>query len=104
MITNKELEGLVIAYQSGKISKALMRECFIKLASHVYDSYSFKFRDRDNLMKETANLCLEKVKKFDISRGKAFNFFVTIIMCFIRQVTRTEKKLYGMDGNKWGKA
>ena len=90
MITNKELVDVILAYRAGKITKALFRECFVKLAEWVFQSrnYYFDTNDPQKVIGSAADLCVEKFERFDEQRGRAFSFFVSIIGCFIRQEHR----------------
>jgi hypothetical protein len=90
MITNEELTKVVIAYNDKDLPKPLMRQVFIKLATFTYEhkSYYFECDNPKEVIDGAADLCLEKVQKYDAERGKAFNFFTTIIGCYLRQMKR----------------
>lgn len=90
-ITNEELQNLVDAYKDGKIGKKLMLKALYNLAERVYDSAAyFKVPNKEEVLEDTSQLCLDKLAKFDKTRGKAWNFLTTIIMCNLRQMTKTQ--------------
>lgn len=91
-ILESDLRTCMEAFNSGQISEHAILALFAKLAKQVFDSPTHHF-DLDDLTKQSliadaAELCLQKLPKFDGSRGKAFNFFVTIISCHFRQMKR----------------
>jgi len=79
-ITNKELTRLIEAYKKEEINEALLKACFVKIAK--------LFCNEEAFVEEVAQLCLVKANKFDPSRGKAWNFFSTIIACYHKQWKR----------------
>ena len=93
MITNKELTYIILAYRKGNVSESLFHKCFSKIAETVYSnpSYYFPAEDVNDIINEAANLCVIKSDKFDVDRGKAYSFFITIIGCYLRQVWGVRK-------------
>ncbi len=57
-----------------------------------YQNWEFDV-DQNMLVQETVDYCIKKSQKFDLDNKKAkiFNYFTTIIMCFLRQVMRKQR-------------
>jgi hypothetical protein len=93
MISENDLQVCISAYRNDKIDNRQMLEVFEKLADLVFNnpSYYFEHDDVNTTISGAAELCLEKLPKYDGSKGtrtKAFNFFTTIIGCYLRQTKR----------------
>jgi DNA-directed RNA polymerase specialized sigma24 family protein len=50
--------------------------------------------DEEDAKQEAVMVCLRKAPKFDTDRGKAFNYFTTMILNHYRQLYRTARN-YG---------
>lgn len=84
-------DGLVCAIEEyrNKNNKDKLCNLFTSLVEEIIRSYSWF--DVDDAIQEGVLICFEKVDKFDLAKGKAFNFFTTIIMCRLRQHRRKLK-------------
>ena len=89
MISNEELTKVVMSYKEGLLPKPLFHECLARIAKQVFESKHYKFEcsadECQRIISDAADLCIVKSEKFDPERGKAFNFFTTIIGCWLRQ-------------------
>jgi hypothetical protein len=91
----KDLQILIKAYKEDLIGDKEMFPVFFKLAEMVFatPSYNYPHSDPKPVLKDAAKLCVEKLERYDPSKGKAFNFFVTIIGCSIRQSNGCQRRL-----------
>lgn len=93
-INNKDFEKLIKKYLRSKKDKEVKEEitlCFYLLSDSIMKWSNFKFIDRDDALQEGVLICLDKINKFNPDRGKAFNWFTTIILNHYRQLYRTAK-------------
>ncbi len=108
-INNKEFEGLIKLYidstrESKKKSKdkkpaePILCECianyFYLLSDNIVRAFRFSLVDEEDAKQEAVLVCLKKIDKFDIERGKAFNYFTTMILNHYRQLYRSARN-YG---------
>ena len=71
MITNEELTNILLQYREGKISKPLFHKCLYKIAKEINKRWNLS----DDVIREVADVCINKSDRFDINRGKTMNFF-----------------------------
>ncbi len=43
------------------------------------------------LNEDLVDICLQKLERYDSKKGKAFNYFTTIILCHLRQINRKRR-------------
>ena len=96
----KKFQKTVAIYQNestnGKTSNItvatnLLTEEFYKLAEKVVDYFNKDKNYRDDMIQECVLFAFEKVKRFDSSKGKAINFFITVMLGHLRQIYRAQR-------------
>lgn len=50
------------------------------------------FEDEDSVVDDCISVCFEKLRRYDPTKGKAFNFFTTIVLGHMRQLYMCEKR------------
>ncbi len=93
-INNKEFEMLILKYlkdQDDEETKTKVTETFYLLADNIIRAFRFKLVDKDDALQEGVLACFSKMDRFDSERGKAFNWFTTIILNHYRQLYRSAK-------------
>jgi len=93
-INNRDFEVLIRSYLEEPDDEDVKREitlCFYLLSDTILRAFNFKLIDKEDALQEGVLACLSKVERFDPDRGKAFNWFTTIILNHYRQLYRTCK-------------
>lgn len=93
-INNKDFEKLIIRYLDNNEDDDIKNEvtiCFYLLADNIIKAFKFKLIDRDDALQEGVTICFAKINSFDPKRGKAFNWFTTIILNHFRQLYRSAR-------------
>lgn len=105
-INNKEFENIITIYQealgqkksSGIEPDPIICECianfFYLLSENIIRAFRFSMVDEEDAKQEAVMVCLKKIERFDVSRGKAFNYFTTMILNHYRQLYRSARN-YG---------
>jgi hypothetical protein len=93
VLSESDLQTVIAAYREGKVDDNLLSEVFRKLATAVLTSRNCKLEHVDDFLKEVSDLCFEKMVRYDTNKGKAFNYFTTIIGCYFSQFHRMEMNL-----------
>ena len=92
LVSEQDLQVCINAYRENKIGDSELHKVFSKLAKLVLasPSYHLDCPNPENVADEAADLCMIKVEKYVNGKGKAkaFNFFTTIILCYMRQTHR----------------
>ena len=91
-IDNKRFENLIKAYlidKKGNEEELII--LFDKLISNIINSFGFNV-DKDDATQECFVLILKTLKNFDPQKGKAFNFFTTIILNNLKLIYTKNKK------------
>lgn len=84
-----DLQTVILAYRNNKVQDTHLIAVFSKLGElHKYD-----YQDRASVLNEAARLCLEKQTRYDPQKGKARNFFLTIIGCYLSQARALHRRL-----------
>lgn len=91
-IDNDNLEAIILLYQSDpkKYEEDLI-SIFGLLIKNIIESFKFQV-DPNDAKQECFALILKTVPKFDSAKGKAFNYFTTIILNHLKLMFRKEKK------------
>jgi len=91
-IDNDNLEAIILLYQSDpkKYEEDLI-SIFGLLIKNIIESFKFQV-DPNDAKQECFTLILKTVPKFDSNKGKAFNYFTTIILNHLKLMWRKEKK------------
>jgi DNA-directed RNA polymerase specialized sigma24 family protein len=93
-INNKDFEKLISSHLENQEDVDIKYEvtiCFYLLADNIIKAFNFKLIDRDDALQEGVCACFSKISLFDKTRGKAFNWFTTIILNHYRQLYRSAK-------------
>ena len=91
-IDNKRFEELILKYlENQKEHEVELMEMFDKLISNIIDSFGFKM-EKDDARQECFFLVLRTLKNFNPNKGKAFNFFTTIILNNLKLLFTKHKK------------
>ena len=91
-IDNKKFEELIKAYlKDKKGNEEELMALFDKLISNIINSFGFNV-DKDDATQECFVLILKTLKNFDPQKGKAFNFFTTIILNNLKLIYTKNKK------------
>lgn len=91
-INNEELEQIILLYQGDpkKYEEDLI-SLFGILIKNIIDSFKFQI-DPNDAKQECFALVLKTVPKFKPDKGRAFNYFTTIILNHMKLMWRKEKK------------
>lgn len=89
-MTNEDLTTCLKAYRQDQISKDHLLLVFEKLVERCVDR--FEFERTPGIFAEAAELCLIKSDRCDLDKCKPFNYFTTIIMCYLRQIHRLRRR------------
>lgn len=93
-INNKDFEVLIRSHLKEPDDEDIKKEitlCFYLLSDTILRAFNFKLIDKEDALQEGVLVCLSKIERFDPDRGKAFNWFTTIILNHYRQLYRTYK-------------
>ena len=93
-INNRDFEVLIRSHLKDPEDEDIKREItlwFYLLSDTILRAFKFKLIDKEDALQEGVLACLSKVERFDPDRGKAFNWFTTIILNHYRQLYRTCK-------------
>jgi hypothetical protein len=55
------------------------------------DTFHKAFRNKRKTIRELVCIAFLKIERYDITKGKSFNYFTTIMLCWIRQIYRTRR-------------
>ena len=91
-INNERFEQLILSattYSLSCVEDELITQ-FDLLVDKILDSYNFAI-DRDDAKQDCLLLILKVLKNFDTSKGKAFNYFTTIIINNLNLIFTKEK-------------
>lgn len=90
-ISNSEFERLITGYNLSGLYETEVFTSFDLLFTNIFDSYKFNI-DKDDAKQDCMLLLLRTVKKFTPDKGKAFNYFTTIILNNLRlNYTKNQK-------------
>ena len=64
---------------------------FYTLSENIVRYAKFNLIDPEDAIQEGVIVCFEKIDRFDPSRGKAFNYWTTIILNAFRQLYRSSR-------------
>lgn len=93
MINNLELETKIREYKKGDF---FVEEDLVKIFNSLIDSvidYKGWNINRDSFKEDCVDLLLLKTDRYNPDKGKAFNFFTSIILCSLRQEYRKNQRL-----------
>ncbi len=86
-LAEKAIQFALTQYSEGKEDALLL--AFEGLVKNVAEYR--KMIICDSVMTETVDLCLEKTRRYqDAPKCKAFNYFTTIIGCYLTQIRRMQ--------------
>lgn len=88
-------EDLLKNYQKASVdlseSQKELANAFYVLSKNIVNSFKFNLIDIDDATQEGVLICFEKIKRFDPSKGKAFNYMTTCILNHFRQLYRSAR-------------
>lgn len=93
-LNNKDFEKLIRKYIKNKNDEDMKNEitlCFYLLAENIIKAFNFRLIDKEDALQEGVLICFSKLFMFNSSKGKAFNWFTTIILNHYRQLYRSCK-------------
>lgn len=94
-VSTGEFEQAVIAFQDKPTPETArnLSRIYKILAENILSCFGSKIEwtDRKQVVVECMRICFEKVARFDRNKGKAFNYFVTIMLGHMRQMYRSQK-------------
>lgn len=93
-INNKDFEKLIQALLNSPDDDDIKEEvtiCFYVLSENIIRAFNFKLIDKEDALQEGVLACFSKIHRFNPTRGKAFNWFTTIILNHYRQLYRSCK-------------
>lgn len=71
-------------------AKAQVAFVFSSLAERIYEMCKKATQTdvvmRDQMLDEAVAVCFDKMSRFKMGKGRAFNFFTIVILCHFRQV------------------
>jgi len=90
-----DLQEATVAFIEHKTADnaKVLCELLRSLADAIIDYFGPKINigDRRQATVECMSICFQKVRRFKPGKGKAFNFFTTIMLGHLRQLYRTRK-------------
>ena len=95
-VNRENFHKLIVYHQydfplSNKLATAFQTLTEILLDSYRHKSILLKYH-REDIIQECVLICYEKLKRFDPDKGKAFNYFSTIIISQLRQWNYVAKR------------
>lgn len=93
-IDNGKFESLIQLYQETEdesVRDTLIKDYFYVLAYRIVKSFKFRHVDDDDALQEAVIICFKRIAHFDPARGKAFNFFTTLIVNQLKGLYRKNK-------------
>ena len=93
--TCADLQEATIAFQKNRTADNAKTLCemFRILADNIlkYFGKNIDFGDRKQATVECMAICFSKLRRFNPDKGKAFNYFTTIMLGHLRQFYRTRR-------------
>jgi glutamate racemase len=93
--TCKDLQEATVDFQNNRTTKNAERLCemFKVLVETILKYFGDKIDlgDRKQVTVECMATCFTKLRRYNPQKGKAFNFFTTIILSHMRQIYRTRR-------------
>ncbi len=87
-VSEEDLQVCIKAYRENKLPDKQILKVFHRFAESIFEHCNKKWNLPEVISKEAAELCLDKLSRYDEIRGKASNFFATIILCYFRQMKK----------------
>jgi hypothetical protein len=97
-ISTGEFENSVKAYQESLKAGRTFAGDLKLLANFIVDNFFESImkdvieKDMEEIKEELIYRCFECVDRYDSTKGKAFNYFTTIMLGHLKQVYRSSKK------------
>jgi len=82
---------LAAANKEWRDSQDELTAMYYKLVTNIVGYSKFKLIDPQDSIQDTVMLLLDKTIKFDVSKGKAFNYLSTVVLNNLRQLFRSAK-------------
>jgi hypothetical protein len=98
-VTNLSLEKLIADHRENPSVDTLksLFDVFELIAINIYKYFikgstvSEVFKNKKSTIRELVCICFLKMDRYKLGKGKAFNFFTTIMLGWLRQIYRTKK-------------
>src|SRR5687767_7861181 len=84
LLSEQDLQVCIGAYRDGRADDHHLKAIFKRLTEAMMQTRRFAGLPSE-VATDAAELCLDKLPRYDGGRGKAFNFFTTIIACWLTQ-------------------
>lgn len=91
-IDNEEFENTIYAYIQYSEKEEELIKLLDLLIENIFYGFKFKGLDFDDVKQDCFLLVLKKLKNFSPGKGKAFDYFTTVIVNNIRFLYTKEKK------------
>ncbi len=96
LVTNAGLQRIITNYQEGKDGASdKLHNVLSVLIAKCNDRFDLKCTQEE--LDECLRRCIDKANRFNPTRGKAFNFFITVTLGILRELYRSRKRLALMD-------
>lgn len=89
-LNNRPLEKIIANHKLNDNESHYLAKHFYKLAERVCN-YFPQVGDRDDAIQECMMVAWQKMNRYDPQKGKAVNFFTTIMLGHLRQIYRSAK-------------
>jgi DNA-directed RNA polymerase specialized sigma24 family protein len=96
-LNNDYLTGVLLKFRSDPKNRDVANElanCFYQIADGLLNKYRFDGINDDDARQEAVATCWLKVNNFNIGKGRAFNFYTTVILNTWRQMWRTNQNYH----------
>lgn len=98
-VTEQELQDCIAIYRQDKLNDEPLLGIFSRLVRMLMPHRNFRFDCPEDVVSEAAELCVRKVDRYpEKAKAKAFNFFATIIGCYLSQAKRTQQNRLKLKG------
>lgn len=93
MIKEEDLQLCISAYKEDKIGDETILQVFRKMIELILTKDKFEYISRDEVMDNASSICLSKLNRYDKEKCKAWNYFTTVIVCFLHYTRHEQKRM-----------
>jgi hypothetical protein len=87
--TNPSVDTMLAAFDALELLATNIVK--VMLAGKKNDTFKEVFKNKKKVIRELVCFAFLKIDRYDPAKGKAFNFFTTIMLGWLRQVYRTKR-------------